>query len=326
MITESITITELEQLHSMPLLDLVFKAAAIHRDHHNSNEMQLCTLLSIKTGGCPEDCSYCPQAARYNTGLEREKLLALDVVLAKAKAAKENGSSRFCMGAAFREIKDNQDFEEVLKMVSSVKDLGMEACCTLGMLTESQAKRLKEAGLTAYNHNLDTSEEHYSKIIQTRTYQDRLTTIQNVMNAGISVCCGGIIGLGESTLDRLKLIETLANLSPQPESVPINTLVPVPGTPLENQESVDTFDWIRMIAIARIALPKAKIRLSAGRLSIPKEAQAMAFMAGANSIFSGEKLLTTNNPSNQIDNDLLEALQFKTTVVEKQNADKVLSF
>ncbi len=326
MITESITITELEQLHSMPLLDLVFKAAAIHRDHHNSNEMQLCTLLSIKTGGCPEDCSYCPQAARYNTGLEREKLLALDVVLAKAKAAKENGSSRFCMGAAFREIKDNQDFEEILKMVSSVKDLGMEACCTLGMLTESQAKRLKEAGLTAYNHNLDTSEEHYSKIIQTRTYQDRLTTIQNVMNAGISVCCGGIIGLGESTLDRLKLIETLANLSPQPESVPINTLVPVPGTPLENQESVDTFDWIRMIAIARIALPKAKIRLSAGRLSIPKEAQAMAFMAGANSIFSGEKLLTTNNPSNQIDNDLLEALQFKTTVVEKQNADKVLSF
>lgn len=326
MITKSITITELEQLHSMPLLDLVFKAAAIHRDHHNSNEMQLCTLLSIKTGGCPEDCSYCPQAARYNTGLEREKLLDLDVVLAKAKAAKENGSSRFCMGAAFREIKDNQDFEEILKMVSSVKDLGMEACCTLGMLTESQAKRLKEAGLTAYNHNLDTSEEHYSKIIQTRTYQDRLTTIQNVMNAGISVCCGGIIGLGESTLDRLKLIETLANLSPQPESVPINTLVPVPGTPLENQESVDTFDWIKMIAIARIALPKAKIRLSAGRLSIPKEAQAMAFMAGANSIFSGEKLLTTNNPSNQIDNDLLEALQFKTTVVEKQNADKVLSF
>ncbi len=326
MTTKSITITELEQLHSMPLLDLVFKAAAIHRDHHNSNEMQLCTLLSIKTGGCPEDCSYCPQAARYNTGLEREKLLDLDVVLAKAKAAKENGSSRFCMGAAFREIKDNQDFEEILKMVSSVKDLGMEACCTLWMLTESQAKRLKEAGLTAYNHNLDTSEDHYSEVIKTRTYQDRLATIQNVINAGISVCCGGIIGLGESTLDRLKLIETLANLNPQPESVPINTLVPVPGTPLENQESVDTFDWIRMIAIARIALPKAKIRLSAGRLSIPKEAQAMAFMAGANSIFSGEKLLTTNNPSNQIDNDLLESLQFKTTVLEKQNADKALSF
>jgi biotin synthase len=310
---EIITLNQLQELHDLPLLDLVFKAASVHRKNHNSNEMQLCTLLSIKTGGCPEDCSYCPQAARYNTGLEREKLLDLDVVLAKAKQAKESGSSRFCMGAAFREVKDNDDFERILSMVSEVKSLGMEACCTLGMLTEVQAKRLKEAGLTAYNHNLDTSEEHYDAVIKTRQYQDRLNTIQNVANAGISVCCGGIIGLGEEIADRLKLVHTLANLDPQPESVPINTLVPVQGTPLESQEPVDTFDWIRMIAIARIALPKAKIRLSAGRLTIPKEAQAMAFMAGANSIFTGEKLLTTNNPSHDIDKDLLESLKFKTT-------------
>jgi biotin synthase len=310
---EIITLNQLQELHDLPLLDLVFKAASVHRENHNSNEMQLCTLLSIKTGGCPEDCSYCPQAARYNTGLEREKLLDLDVVLAKAKQAKESGSSRFCMGAAFREVKDNDDFERILAMVSEVKSLGMEACCTLGMLTEVQAKRLKEAGLTAYNHNLDTSEEHYDSVIKTRQYQDRLNTIQNVANAGISVCCGGIIGLGEEIADRLKLVHTLANLDPQPESVPINTLVPVQGTPLESQEPVDTFDWIRMIAIARIALPKAKIRLSAGRLTIPKEAQAMAFMAGANSIFTGEKLLTTNNPSHDIDKDLLESLKFKTT-------------
>ena len=311
----SITLSYLKALHDTPLLDLIYQAASIHRDNHNSNEMQLCTLLSIKTGGCPEDCSYCPQAARYNTGLEREKLLDLNVVIQKARQAKENGSSRFCMGAAFREVKDNNDFEEILKMVSEVKELGMEACCTLGMLTDIQAKRLKEAGLTAYNHNLDTSEEHYDSIIKTRKYQDRLNTIQHVVDAGISVCCGGIIGLGESTTDRLKLIETLANLNPQPESVPINTLVPVAGTPLENQGKVDTFDWIRIIAIARIALPKAKIRLSAGRLGIPKEAQAMAFMAGANSIFSGEKLLTTNNPSDDLDKELLNSLQFKTSKV-----------
>ena len=277
--------------------------------------MQLCTLLSIKTGGCPEDCSYCPQAARYNTGLEKEKLLDLDIVMQKAKEAKENGSSRFCMGAAFREVKDNNDFERILKMVSNVKELGMEACCTLGMLTDVQAKRLKEAGLTAYNHNLDTSEDHYDSIIKTRKYQDRLNTIQHVADAGISVCSGGIIGLGESIKDRLKLIETLANLTPQPESVPINTLVPVKGTPLENQEKVDTFDWIRMVAIARIALPKAKIRLSAGRLTIPKEAQAMAFMAGANSIFTGEKLLTTHNPAADVDKELLKTLQLKTNKV-----------
>ncbi len=315
MTNKIISLSYLKTLHDTPLLDLIYEAASVHRQHHNSNEMQLCTLLSIKTGGCSEDCSYCPQAARYNTGLEREKLLELDVVLEKAKQAKKNGSSRFCMGAAFREVKDNQDFERILSMVSSVKELGMEACCTLGMLTDVQAKRLKEAGLTAYNHNLDTSEEHYSSVIKTRKYQDRLNTIQNVINAGISVCCGGIIGLGETITDRLKLIETLANLNPQPESVPINTLVPVKGTPLENEAKVDTFDWIRIIAIARIALPKAKIRLSAGRLTIPKEAQAMAFMAGANSIFSGEKLLTTNNPSADTDQELLKTLQFQTSNV-----------
>tara|TARA_B100001175_G_C19514278_1_gene646147 strand:- start:6422 stop:7390 length:969 start_codon:yes stop_codon:yes gene_type:complete len=316
MMTEkTISLNYLETLHDTPLLDLVFEAASVHRQHHNSNEMQLCTLLSIKTGGCPEDCSYCPQAARYNTGLEKEKLLDLDIVMQKAKEAKENGSSRFCMGAAFREVKDNNDFERILKMVSNVKELGMEACCTLGMLTDVQAKRLKEAGLTAYNHNLDTSEDHYDSIIKTRKYQDRLNTIQHVADAGISVCSGGIIGLGESIKDRLKLIETLANLTPQPESVPINTLVPVKGTPLENQEKVDTFDWIRMVAIARIALPKAKIRLSAGRLTIPKEAQAMAFMAGANSIFTGEKLLTTHNPAADVDKELLKTLQLKTNKV-----------
>ena len=313
---KEITLEYLQNLHDLPFLDLVFQAATVHRENHDSKKMQFCTLLSIKTGGCPEDCSYCPQAARYQTGLQKHKLLDVDDVLTQAKKAKEEGSSRFCMGAAFREVKDNQDFEDILSMVTGVKNLGLEACCTLGMLTESQAKRLKEAGLTAYNHNLDTSNEFYNEVISTRNYEDRLKTIDNVAKAGISVCCGGIIGMGEKVSDRLKLLLKLASLDPQPESVPINTLVPVPGTPLENRDPVSVFDWVRIIAIARIILPKSMIRLSAGRLTISKEAQSLAFMAGANSIFTGEKLLTTGNPCWEFDAELMETLGLNTQVEE----------
>jgi biotin synthase len=304
----TVSIDYIKELYSKPLLDLVFEAASVHRANHSHDKVQLCTLLSVKTGGCSEDCSYCPQAARYQTDVERQKLLSVEAVLADAKKAKENGSTRFCMGAAWREVKDNQEFDSILDMVTGVKKLGLEACCTLGMLTADQAKRLKEAGLTAYNHNLDTSEEHYAEIIHTRTYQERLDTIKHVSDAGISVCCGGIIGLGETDDDRIKFIHQIANLNPQPESVPINTLVPVKGTPLQDQEQISSFIWIRMIAIARILLPKAKIRLSAGRLTLAKEAQAMAFLAGANSIFTGEKLLTTQNPQFEDDHALLQEL------------------
>ncbi len=320
MMTQPYSIETLTKLYETPLLDLVFQAASIHREHHNSQTIQLCTLLSVKTGGCAEDCSYCPQAARYHTDVEREKLMDVERVLSEAHNAKESGSTRFCMGAAWREVKDNQDFEDILDMVRGVKSMGLEVCCTLGMLTLAQAKKLKAAGLTAYNHNLDTSDEYYDKVISTRTYEDRLNTIKNVSDAGISVCCGGIIGMGETVEDRLKLLQTLASFDPLPESVPINALVPVPGTPLEEQKMVDTFDWIRMIAMARIVLPKAKIRLSAGRLSIPKEAQALAFMAGANSIFTGEKLLTTPNPEWSSDHGLLSQLGMEPlhSVVEEE--------
>lgn len=313
---KNITLDYLQQLHDLPFLDLIFQAASSHRENHDSKKIQFCTLLSIKTGGCSEDCSYCPQAARYQTGLEKHKLLDIDDVLSQATKAKDEGSSRFCMGAAFREVKDNQDFENILTMVTGVKKLGLEACCTLGMLTESQAKRLKDAGLTAYNHNLDTSNEFYNEVITTRNYEDRLKTIENVSKAGISVCCGGIIGLGEKVSDRLKLLLQLASLDPQPESVPINTLVPVPGTPLENKQQVSVFDWVRIIAIARIILPKAMIRLSAGRLTISKEAQSLAFMAGANSIFTGEKLLTTGNPCWEFDTELMDTLGLNKQVEE----------
>ncbi|RAP28966.1 biotin synthase BioB [Candidatus Marinamargulisbacteria bacterium SCGC AG-343-D04] len=316
--TSDISMDSLRILYDLPLLELVFKAAEVHRKHFDQHEIQLCTLLSVKTGGCAEDCSYCPQAARYNTDVEREKLLDVEKVLQEATVAKHEGSTRFCMGAAWREVKDNQDFDNILKMVKGVRKLGLEACCTLGMLSLSQAEKLKEAGLTAYNHNLDTSEDYYGDIIKTRTYNDRLETLDNVGKAGISVCCGGIIGLGESVDDRLKLLLTLTKLSPQPESVPINTLVPVPGTPLENQKRVDTFEWIRMIALARIVLPKSKIRLSAGRLDIPKEAQALAFMAGANSIFTGEKLLTTGNPSWNSDHALIQELGLSIKAPEQE--------
>ncbi len=299
--------SEVEALYSKPILDLIYEAATVHRKYHNPKEVQLCTLLSIKTGGCPENCSYCPQSAHYKTGLEKEKLMEVPEVLKAAEKAKENGSTRFCMGAAWREVKDNHEFESVLEMVSAVGNLGLEVCCTLGMLTLSQARRLKEAGLTAYNHNFDTSEEHYEKIIQTRRFQDRVQTVQNVAAANISVCCGGIIGMGESEEDRIKLLQTLANLNPQPESVPINKLVPVDGTPLEGIDVLEPMEWVRSIAVARVLMPKAKVRLSAGRLSLSQEIQGLAFLAGANSIFTGDKLLTTSNPSEDVDRKMLHS-------------------
>jgi biotin synthase len=313
-------LADVKTLYQKPLLDLVFEAADVHRKHHDQNEMQLCTLLSIKTGGCVEDCKYCSQSIHNNATLDKELLLKTDDVLAQAKAAKDSGSTRFCMGAAWREVKDGRAFDRVLDMVRGVSEMGMEACCTLGMLTEEQAKKLKEAGLTAYNHNLDTSEEFYDKIITTRTYQDRLDTIENVAKAGISLCCGGILGLGESEDDRISLLHRLANLDPQPESVPINMLVPISGTPLEGQETLDIFEWIRCVAVARILMPKAMVRLSAGRLEISKEAQALAFLAGANAIFTGEKLLTTPNPEMDKDSGLLKQLGLKPRAPYKEAA------
>lgn len=311
---------DITALYHRPLLDLVYDAATVHRAHHDRNEMQLCTLLSIKTGGCVEDCKYCSQSIHNQAQLEKEILLKTDVVLEEARKAKESGSTRFCMGAAWREVTDGRAFDRVLEMVRGVKDLGMEACCTLGMLTEEQAIKLKDAGLTAYNHNLDTSEEFYNQIITTRTYQDRLDTIENVAKAGISLCCGGILGLGESEDDRIALLYRLSNLNPQPESVPINMLVPVSGTPLENSQTLDIFEWIRCIAVARILMPKAMVRLSAGRLQISKEAQAMAFMAGANAIFTGEKLLTTPNPEMNEDSNLLAELGLRPRTPYKKAA------
>jgi len=307
----SYTLEEVSALYNRPLLDLVYKAAGVHREHHTANEMQMCTLLSIKTGGCTEDCGYCSQSVHNDAELEKEILLKTDDVLKQAKKAKESGSTRFCMGAAWPKVLDGRAFDRVCDMVKGVSDMGMEACCTLGMLTEEQAIKLKEAGLTAYNHNLDTSEEFYDKVITTRNYNDRLDTLKNVAKAGLSACCGGILGLGESQEDRISLLHTLANLDPQPESVPINMLVPVEGTPMENNEMLDIFEWIRAIAVARILMPKAMVRLSAGRLTISKEAQALAFMAGANAIFTGEKLLTTPNPEKDADYALLDSLGIK---------------
>ncbi len=295
-------------IYHSPLLDLVYRAATVHREHHAPGEVQLCTLLSVKTGGCPEDCAYCPQAARYHTGIDRHGLLDLDAVLEAAREAREAGSTRFCMGAAWREVRDNRHFDEVLEMVSGVRDLGLEVCCTLGMLTESQAERLKQAGLYAYNHNLDSSREFYPEIIGTRTYDDRLETLANVHKAGLSVCCGGIIGMGETVDQRIDLLHTLASLPSPPESVPVNALVPVPGTPLEDCPPVSTWEMVRMIASARVLMPKAMVRLSAGRSRMSAEQQALCFLSGANSIFTGEKLLTTPNPSFDSDEGLLELL------------------
>ncbi len=311
MIRNNRTIEEIKEIYDAPLLELIFRAASIHRKYNDTGEVQVCTLLSIKTGGCSEDCAYCPQAARYNTDVNVQALMQKEDVLEYAQKAKDAGSTRFCMGAAWREVRDNRDFDRVIDMVKGVNKMGMEVCCTLGMLTEEQAKKLADAGLYAYNHNLDTSPEYYSEIISTRTYDDRLNTLENVRKAGVSVCCGGIIGLGEKHDDRIKMLHTLANMPEHPESVPINALVRVKGTPLENNPKVDIWDMVRMIATARILMPKAMVRLSAGRAEMSIAEQALCFMAGANSIFAGEKLLTTPNPSFDEDNAMFAMLGLK---------------
>ena len=300
------TLPEVRALHDLPLLELVHRAQTVHRQHFGDNKVQLCSLLSVKTGGCPEDCAYCPQAARYQTGVAAEPLLQTDEVLSAALKAREAGATRFCMGAAWREVKDGPQFDRVLEMVRGVKSLGLEACCTLGMLTGDQARRLREAGCDAYNHNLDTSREKYGDIISTRDYDDRLRTLRNVREAGITVCSGGIIGMGESVDDRCSMLLTLAALEPQPESVPINMLVAVKGTPLALRPPVSTIEMVRMIAVARILMPRAMVRLSAGREKMSEEAQLLCMMAGANSVFFGEKLLTTGNPAYQQDMALFE--------------------
>lgn len=300
------TLPQVRALHDKPLLELVYEAQSAHRQVFQENHVQLCSLLSIKTGGCSEDCAYCPQAARYDTGVKAEKLMQVPEVLKAAQAAKDAGATRFCMGAAWREIKDGPQFNSVLEMVKGVKQLGLEACCTLGMVSDSQAKALKDAGLTAYNHNLDTSAEAYGDIITTRTYADRLKTLERVRNAGISVCSGGIIGMGESIDDRCQLLITLANQPLHPESVPVNALVPVEGTPLEKQARISPIEMVRMIATARLMMPLAMVRLSAGRMQMSQEAQLLCMMAGANSIFFGDKLLTTDNPAYQEDMALLK--------------------
>jgi biotin synthase len=302
------TTEEVEALYGLPLPELLYRAQTLHRRYHDVEEVQRCTLLSIKTGGCPEDCGYCPQSAHYETGVAREGVLGLAEVLAAARAAKDSGSTRFCMGAAWREAKDGPAFDRVLEMVEGVAALGMEVCATLGMLDASQARRLKAAGLTAYNHNLDTSPEFYPRIITTRTYQDRLDTLARVAEAGISACCGGIVGMGESARDRCALLAQLGRLDPHPESLPVNLLVRAPGTPLAAAPDLDPLELVRTIACARMVAPKARVRLSAGRMSLSAEAQALCLMAGANSMFSGERLLTTPNPAVSEDEALIARL------------------
>ncbi len=299
---------ELLALYNKPLLELVFEAAQIHREFHNPQEVQLSTLISIKTGGCPEDCGYCPQAARYHTGLDAHKLMSVETVVEQARQAQSNGSSRLCMGAAWREVRDNRDFDKVIEMVESVSEMGMEVCCTLGMLSENQALRLKNAGLFAYNHNLDSSREFYKDIISTRQYDDRLKTIDNARRVGLTVCSGGIIGMGEAVEDRIGLLLSYMAMETPPESIPINALVAVEGTPLEDQKPIEQWEMIRMVATSRIAFPESVIRLSAGRNKMSMEAQALCFLAGAGSIFAGEKLLTTPNPEFDEDAKMFEIL------------------
>jgi len=301
-------LTEIAALYTAPLPDLIFRAQVAHRAYHQTNEVQGCVLLSIKTGGCPEDCAYCPQSARYKTGVNREALLSVSEALRSAESAKTQGATRFCMGAAWRDIPQGEQFERVLEMVRGVRALGLEACCTLGMLTDEQAVALAEAGLTAYNHNLDTSAEFYGEIISTRTYQDRLATLDRVRRSGVTVCCGGIIGMGESRQERYRLLRELSTLNPHPESVPVNMLVRVEGTPLADQRAEDPLELVRMIGTARILMPASMVRLSAGRLSLSDEAQALCFLAGANSIFMGDKLLTTPNPEADADRRLFDKL------------------
>jgi len=301
--------SELQELYNRPFFDLLKQGRATHEANWPVNEVQLCTLLSIKTGGCSEDCSYCAQSARYDSGVDSERLMQKCDIMERARAAKENGSTRFCMGAAWKGVRqDTKRFDQVIEIIEDVGQLGMEVCVTLGELGPDEAKRLREAGVTAYNHNIDTSPEHYPNIVTTHSFQDRLDTIRNVQDAGMSVCSGGIVGLGETVDDRLKMLEVLSNFNPQPESVPINKLMPMPGTPLEGAAPVDTFDLVRLIAVARIALPKAKVRLSAGRTALSQEAQTLCFFAGANSIFYGDKLLTAANPQTEKDLALMERL------------------
>lgn len=305
------TLEEIQEIYNTPLLELIYKAASAHREYNDTAEVQVCTLLSIKTGGCSEDCAYCPQAARYNTGVNVQALMKTGEVLEYAQKAKDAGSTRFCMGAAWREVRDNRDFDRVLDMVKGINEMGMEVCCTLGMLTEGQAKKLADAGLYAYNHNLDTSHEYYNEIITTRTYEERLNTLDHVRKAGVSVCCGGIIGLGETHEDRIKMLHTLSTMPQHPESVPVNALVAIEGTPLAGNAKTNIWDMVRMIATARILMPVAMVRLSAGRTEMSVAEQALCFMAGANSIFAGEKLLTTPNPSFEEDNAMFELLGLK---------------
>jgi len=302
---------EVRQLFNRPLLEALFEAQTAHRQYFRAGEVQLCQLLSVKTGGCPEDCAYCPQSAHHETGVDREHLLALERVMTEAREARERGVTRFCMGAAWRQVNDGPEFDAILEMVRGVSSLGLEVCCTLGMLNESQARRLAEAGLNAYNHNLDTSAEFYGQIITTRNYQDRLRTLEYVRQAGITVCCGGIIGMGESDEDRIGMLHQLAKLQPHPESVPINILVRVEGTPLSQMETVDPLLLVRTLATARSLMPASRLRLSAGRRSLSREAVTLCFMAGANSIFVGDKLLTTPNPARDADEALLEDLALK---------------
>lgn len=300
------TLAEVRALHDLPLFELVDRARAVHQRLHPSGEVQLCSLLSVKTGGCPEDCSYCPQSAHYDTQVQREPLLQVADVIQAARAAKAQGATRFCMGAAWREVRDGAEFDRVLQMVREVKGLGLEACATLGMVNQSQALRLKEAGLDAYNHNIDTSPSHYRSIISTRDQDQRFATLRHVRQAGLSVCSGGIIGMGEGLNDRCQMLIELSRLNPHPESVPINALVRVPGTPLAELPPIDPLEFVRMIATTRIVLPKARVRLSAGRRELSRETQLLCFYAGANSIFYGDKLLTTGNPEAEADRLLLE--------------------
>jgi len=306
------SLSDLQAIYQSPLFDLLNRSQAIHQKHWKNNDMQLCTLLSVKTGGCSEDCSYCSQSARYDTGLKKEKLMTCEEVLPHAQQAKENGSTRFCMGAAWKGVHaGTPKFQEMLNTIQEVSKLGMEVCVTLGHLGDEEAHQLKKAGVTAYNHNIDTSPEYYSKVVTSHTYQDRLDTIASVQRSGMSVCCGGIIGMGESETDRLRMLEVLCSLDPAPESVPINCLMAMPGTPLENAPSIDIFELVRLIATTRILLPKARVRLSAGRTHLSREGQALCFFAGANSIFYGDKLLTADNPDTNSDLQLLDDLGLK---------------
>jgi len=319
------TTDQIIEIYNRPLLELIFDAQNIHRKYHPKNEVQLSSLLSIKTGGCPEDCAYCPQAARYQTKVKVHKLLSVEEVSDAADNAKAGGASRMCLGAAWREVRDNKDFDRVVDMVKTINEKGMEVCCTLGMINEQQAQRLADAGLYAYNHNIDTSADNYENIISTRTYDDRLDTLKNARKAGITLCSGGIIGMGESVTDRANMLLTLANMTPHPESVPINALVPVEGTPLEDQPLVPVWDLVRMIATARIVMPTSAVRLSAGRQRISMEGQALCFMAGANSIFAGDKLLTTPNPEFNEDMEMFKILGLTPKeAVTKEKKDMVI--